>query len=69
MHLSGEDCVIVHHVAHHGHKWDAPEVVGENGNQHAWRGIDRQTGRNLGIARIVAPTWQVGAAKKGKGRE
>jgi hypothetical protein len=45
------------------------ECVGQNGNQHVLRGTDRQTRRNLGVARLVAPTWQVRAAKKGELRQ
>jgi len=45
------------------------ECVGQNGNRRICQETDRRTGRNLGIARLVAPTWQGGAAKKGKGRE
>ncbi len=45
------------------------ECVGQNGNRDVWQGTDRRTGRNLGVARLVAPMWQVGAAKSGKGRE
>jgi hypothetical protein len=40
------------------------ECVGQNGNQHVHLGTDRQTRRNLGVGRLVAPTWQIGAAKK-----
>ena len=43
--------------------------VGQNGSWHDCRGTDRQSGRNLGVARLVASTWQVGVAKRGKGRE
>jgi hypothetical protein len=43
--------------------------VGQIGNQHVFRGTDRQTRRNLGVARLVAQTWQVGVAKKGKLRQ
>jgi hypothetical protein len=43
--------------------------VGQNGNRHVCRETDRQSGRNLGVARLVASTWQVGVAKRGKGRE
>jgi hypothetical protein len=45
------------------------ECVGQNGNQHVLQRTDRQTGRNLGIARLVAPTWEVGVAKKGKHKQ
>jgi hypothetical protein len=45
------------------------ECVGQNGNRHVRQGTDRQSGRNIGVARLVAPTWQVGVAKTGKGRE
>ena len=41
------------------------ECVGQYGNQRVFRGTDRQTRRSLGVARLVAPTWQVGVAKKG----
>ena len=47
----------------------ASMTVGQNGNRHVYREIDRQSGRNLGVARLVASAWQVGAAKRGKGRE
>ncbi len=40
------------------------ECVGQNGNQHVLQGTDRQRRRNLGVARLVAPTWQVEGAKK-----
>ena len=30
--------------------------VGQNGNRDVCQGIDRWTGRNLGVARLVAPT-------------
>ena len=43
--------------------------VGQNGNRHVCGETDRQSGRNLGVARIVASTWQVGVGKRGKGRE
>jgi hypothetical protein len=43
------------------------ECVGHNGNQQ--QSTDRQRRRNLGIARILAPTWHVGASKKRRGRE
>ena len=45
------------------------ECVGQNGNSHVLQGTDRQTGRNLGVARLVAPTWQARAAKRRKSRE
>ena len=45
------------------------ECVGQNGNRHVCGETDRQSGRNLGVARIVASTWQVGVGKRGKGRE
>ena len=45
------------------------ECVGQNGYRHVCWGTDRHTGRNLGIVRLVALTWQVGVAKRGKGRE
>ena len=40
------------------------ECVGQNGNQHVLWETDRQTRRTLGVARLVALTRQVGAAKK-----
>ena len=40
------------------------ECVGQNGNQHVLLGTDRHTRRNVGVARLVAPTWQVEGAKK-----
>ncbi len=40
------------------------ECVGQNGNQHVLRGTDKQTRRNLGVARLVALTWQIGTARK-----
>ena len=40
------------------------ECVRQNGNQHVFQRTDRQTRRNLGVSRLVAPTWQVGVAKK-----
>jgi hypothetical protein len=40
------------------------ECVGQNGNQHVLPGTDRQMRRNLGVARLVAPTRQVEGAKK-----
>ena len=43
--------------------------VGQNGNQHVMRKTDRQPRRNLGVARLVAPTWQVGVARKGKHKQ
>ena len=42
------------------------ECVGQNGNRHVLRKTDRRPRRNLGVARLVAPMWQVGVAKKGK---
>ena len=45
------------------------ECVGQNGNQHVLRKTDRRPRRNLGVARLVAPTWKVGAAKKGKHKQ
>jgi len=45
------------------------ECVGQNGNQHVLRRTDRQPERSLGIARLVAPTWQVGLTKKGKHKQ
>jgi hypothetical protein len=45
------------------------ECVGQNRNRHVCGETDRQSGRNLGVARIVASTWQVGVGKRGKGRE
>ena len=45
------------------------ECVGQNGNQHVFWGTDRQTGRSLGVARLVAPAWQVRVAKKGELRQ
>jgi hypothetical protein len=46
---------------------DVSPHVGHNGNQQ--QSTDRQRRRNLGIARILAPTWHVGASKKRRGRE
>ena len=45
------------------------KCVGQNGNRHVHRKTDRHSGRILGEARLVASTWQVGVAKRGKGRE
>ena len=45
------------------------ECVGQNGNQHVLRKTDRRPRRNLGVARLVAPTWQVGVARKGKHKQ
>ncbi len=36
------------------------KCVGHNGNRHVCRETDRQSGRNLGVARLVASMWQVG---------
>ncbi len=45
------------------------ECVGQNGNQPVFWMTDRQTGRSLGVARLVALTWQVGVAKRGELRQ
>jgi hypothetical protein len=45
------------------------ECVGQNGNQHVFRGTNRQTERSFGVVRLVALTWQVGVAKKGELRQ
>jgi hypothetical protein len=48
---------------------EAVELLGRMGiGMTAGRQTDDQ-GRNLGVARLVASTWQVGVAKRGKGRE
>ncbi len=44
-------------------------AVGQNANQHILRRTDGRPGRSLGVARLVAPTWQVGATKKGKHKQ